>query len=399
MIRALAVLVLVLVLGLVAALVLWQVLQDAGYVLVVWQGWQMQTSVVVWIMLVLAFALLSVLLLFAISTLTSLPLRLRRLWKARQNRRLLHHAEQLAGFWLLDQPAQGLPDLRVLQQNRPKQPVWTLLLARTLQADDPGQAQRLLAQVPTRADDLVLLLQLEQLLGQRDVASAASVLELLLRQPHQGMAQTLQPAYGQALTRCWCDFARLAPWWAVTLPEPPARLTALQWQGWLAALRAQAPPDSAHMHRLLWRLDQQEPALLQQLAADWLTLLVELPEGQARAWLLGRQVLEQRFDPLVLRKWSQLLQPFAQPLGQLPVAAQLLQDLDGRYPGQPLIQLALLHVDLLEGQAARAHERAALWPDGWLSRQQHWLSQAIDRTEFTGALADFVYTTPGEKSR
>lgn len=388
-IRSLAVLVLIVLLGVLGALVLWQVLQDAGYVLVVWQGWQMQTSVVVWVMLVLSFAVVSVLGLFALATLTSLPMRLRHLWRARRDHEALALAEQHAALSLLGQARQGQSILAQLVASRPRQPVWALWLAQT--QDTSAQAQRLLERLPSEADDLVLLLQLDGLLAEAQWTEAASVLDLLLRQPREGLAQSLEPAFGLALTQRWCAFAQHRPWQALLLPEPPARLSDAQWRPWLMALQHQPLADPQLAQRLLWRLDQQPFEQQQRLAADWLAVLAQMPEGQARGWMLGQQVLQQKLDLDVLRGWVEWLQPFAQPLGQLPQAHALLVALDQRYAGQPLLQLALVHVELLQGQTAAVQARVDQWPSAWLAQRRDWLEQAITRQASPHLLMQFIY--------
>lgn len=382
MLRLLAVLVLVVLLGVLGALVLWQVLQDAGYVLVVWQGWQMQTSVVVLAMLVLSFAVASVLGLLALSTLSSLPARVRQLWHARRHRQALQHAEHLAGYWLLDQPRLGSDDLAALRQLRPDQPVWTLLHAQ-LQGLHPSEKTAL-------PEELVLLLRCDEALAAANRSEVAGLLQVLLHQPPGPLAAALQPAYHAALTVRWVQYARLAPWAALSL-SPPDPLNEAQWRDWLQVLGQQGWEDPAQGQALLAQLDQQPVAQQHRLAAGWLQVLVHWPEGQARGWPLALSALQHRLDLEVLRGWVALWPVWAQPQGVLPEAASLLDSLIERYPGQPLLHLAQVHLALLQGEPAQARQLAQAWPTPWLLDRLYWLEQAMARPVSAGGLLRFIY--------
>jgi hypothetical protein len=335
---------------------------DAGYVWIVWQGWQVQTSVglLLFAMLVLAIAIVLLLLLFG--TLIVWPERRRQRVHAQDQAYYLTQLEQSSLYSVLTAPMQALACLQQPRQQAIPM-IWPLLQAhQALAAGLPQVAEHALQQVDSQADELAMLLQIELALSEQQVDVAVPLLLFLRQTPADTCRERLEPAFTEQLDRLWLRWAEQHAWPALQSGIPTG-LSHAQWQILLAALVAQLA-QMTHSNELavLYAYDQLTTAQQQQNALAWLQLLIRLPEGHGRGWLLVLDVLYQRFDPALLPLLLRLAHTFALPLGKDQQVSQMLQQLQDRYPGQPSIRLAQACWFDAQGLPDQADQWAQDWP-------------------------------------
>lgn len=359
----LSVLVIFLLLLLLAgALLASSLIGDAGYVWLVWQGWQVQTSVGLLLLAMLIFAIVIVLLLLLFGSLIVWPERRRQRVQAQDQAYHLAQLEQSSLYSVLAAPVQALECLQQPRQHAMPM-VWPLLQAhQALAAGLPQVADQALQQVVSQADELAMLLQIEIALAERQLDVAVPLLLFLRQTPADSYRQRVEPAFTAKLDQLWLRWAEQHAWSALQSGIPTG-LNREQWQALLTALLAQIT-QITHSHELavLHAYDGLTPEQHQHNALPWIQLLIRLPEGQGRAWLLVLEVLHQRFDPALLPLLLRLARTFALPLGHHQQVTQVLQQLQERYPGQPSIRLAQACWFDIQDQPDQADRWAQDWP-------------------------------------
>lgn len=354
--------------------------QDTGYVLMVWQGWQVQTSVSFALLCVLAAAVLLVLLLALLSNLVLFRQRRRQRQLAEQRATQLQQMEQAALYAVLDAPQLAFAQLHAATSTVHQLDLLPLLQAnQAINAALWHEADAALQRAPVQADELAMLLQIRLALAQQQPDVALPLLQFLHHAPPDGLRQQFEPAVTDYMATLWLAWAVQKPlqWLELTL-MPPVHWHAAQWSRWLAAVLL-ALPEANHQqqHQLLCCFDQQDTTLQQEQAVAWVRLLCQLPEGQGRAWLLLNQVLSVRFEPTLLPYLMYLARDFALPLHDHRVD-ELLTQLVARYPGQPALCLAQARwLDAL-GQTAQADQWVQDWPSACMVARLNLLRE-LDR--------------------
>lgn len=333
--------------GLAAALLL-----DAGYVWLIWQGWEIQTSVA---MLLLVLLLLWIALLLGWLLLTVLwrwPTRTRR-HQFSQQRQQQHHV--LAQMVL----AQSIGESAYADQ-------------RLAQLDDSAISQLIRQSygqpIEVASDthhDIAVLIRARTALQAQQFAAAQPLINCLTHWPehpqHDLLPSPLRQAYVQHLHAQW---AQAQPWQVLATGLFVPTLSVVQWKDWLNALYQQIHQASDATWRLLLGcFDQQASSLKQALAASWLRLLAEHPEGQPRAVQLGIEMFRQQFCPTILYDWLRSARTVAEPAQITAV----LHELQARYVGQPALQLAQAYWCAAQHDTAQAAQLIAAWPHPMLT--------------------------------
>jgi hypothetical protein len=330
--------------GLAAAL-----LMDSGYVWMVWQGWELQTSVA-WLMVCLLLVWLSLSLSWML---------LGGLWQWPQHYRRRHQS------LLLQQQYDTLTHL-VLAQTLDKQ-AYARQLASTL--DQTPRCQLIQQQygqliTPTLDEhhDISVLMRAQAAINAQQFDSVQPLLNCLAHWPEQANQDYLPPVLRFAyLAQLYQQWALQQPWRVLMLPAfQPAWFEIKQWKEWLQALYQQLDQASEEAwHALIQHYDQQEPRLQQALAADWLRLLGQSPAGQVRAITLGCERFRQQFCPTLMYDWLRSARSIADPLQ----ITSLLNELQGRYVGQPAIHLAQAYWQVLQHDQTQAEQIVHAWPN------------------------------------
>lgn len=370
--------------GLIILLGLWF---GPGYVLLVWLGWQVQTSATV--LLLLLFALFMAL------------LYLVRAGSRWINNRHLHHPEkiehyqqlqpfeQLGCLWLLNAKTSKAAEIEaIFNQSAHLRPLVKAHLLR-----ENAQLQQA-AQALNQGSALSDLLQLEQIalqLAGQQYAAAQAALTALRQQPVSAFAQSLNPAWDESVQCLWAALLTAQPWLLLEMEGAPA-LTPDQQCKWLGALQQQLAPATAQQLQQLigfYQRLQAQPEFWQNMACvrQWLFVLHQvtaqtLPLQQQQNLIqqrqqLADQLLRMEFDPRILTIWLQ--NQLQEGNVECQHFTRRLNELAQRYPGQPCIALAQWHQLTAEQQTEAAQEILQSWPQhpdfGYLRLSQALASQ------------------------
>ena len=348
--------------------------QDAGYVLVLWQGWQLQTGVGFFLLLLLCIAVLLVLLLLFFSMLSS-GFGHQKHNQQQAQQQLLSQLQHAMVYQILQAPEQALDRLSVQQGQQPSGWLRLAQLYFAAQINSQANLQHYLADVPESHQVFAQLIQAEYCLQQQQPTQALPLLFLVYPTLPAHVPAHWHLALEQAVLRLWGQYAAQQPWQMLQV-QPLPNLSLLAQQAWLQALRQQhaiALPEQ--QAQLLAYYDAQSPDERTALSAAWLALLVVIPTADERAWLLAISDLQQQSRPEVLWLWLTLAIQTDRSTTQQQQAEQLFSSLHQRYPAQPNVRLAhacWLHA---QQQIATAQQLLMDWPTTELTNRFNLLCQ------------------------
>lgn len=353
--------------GLILLLGLWS---GAGYVLVVWLGWQVQTSATVFMLLLFALILA---VMYSIRTIN----RWIKNWHLRHPRKIEHYQqllpfEQLGCLWLLNAKTSKQQEIEAIfnQSASLRQLVKAHLLRENAQLE---QAAHALNQ-GSALTDLLVLEQIELHIAAQQYDQAQAALTALGQQPVSAFAQSLNPAWDESIQGLWAKLLIAQPWLLLDMLAAPA-LTPVQAYGWLLALHqqlAQAHPEQLQQLLAYYQVAQNQPEFWQDIASarQWLFVLNQInqdgmPLEQQQALIqqrqqLADQLLRLEFDPRILNIWLQ--NQLQEGNVECQHFTQRLNELAQRYPGQPSIALAQWHQLKAEQQTKAAQNILHNWP-------------------------------------
>lgn len=388
-----------------------------GYVMIVWLGWQVQTTttVLLWLATGLAY------LLFYLARMImnrGVVERLGRAWidpraltPSPNPYQPLNALEQLGYLWLLDNSATssklGSSKLMPPSTARPTidhffnsdSVLKPIILAH--QAREQGnfeQAAQYLQQA-TALPELVQIEQIRLLLAQQDDVQALqqiNALEVLVQQhalsvepsladdPHltdsranEKSVSAIPAALSAAIAQLWMSLALRQPLLLLDLATLPV-LNAAQQQAWLERLLPQLPQaSSVQLAQLQQHYEQaiNRPEVLAHHVYPlayykaWLMVLYGWPqqyldpEMMQRRQQLADQLLQLEFDPQVLTVWlqDQVLRSDLAGDVQHGLFSQRVAALASLYPGQPSIALAQWHLLQASHQPQAAQQILEHW--------------------------------------
>jgi tetratricopeptide (TPR) repeat protein len=323
---------------------------DAGFVLMVWHQWQIQTSV--------GFALLSIVVLTIL--LIILFLMIRAVWfgseyfyqkrKALTRRKTLMSLDAAirqrlvanfpAAFAAMEDSLTN-NSLNLKPFNKKKGSALHLLQADVAcQAGLYAAAHEHLTHIDSDDHELATLLRAKICLASGDYSQAQSTLEMLLTYSERGIIEpvreALQPDFDRQVGVLWSDLASKQPWHMLSYLIFPATKY-IDWSLWLKALSTHELPEDAADR--LTRLLQIIPLETQDhFATEIFALLVKA--GQySLAMELTERVLATRLDAMLLAGWMSVCIEHAVESAAQSVDNVLVQ-LEQRYPAQPDVVLA-----------------------------------------------------------
>lgn len=370
--------------GLIILLGLWS---GAGYVLVVWLGWEVQTSATVFMLLLFVLILAGV---YAIRCIN----RWIKNWHLRHPQKIEHYQqllpfEQLGCLWLLNAKASKQSEIEAIfnQSASLRQLVSAHLLRENAQLEQAAQALN----QGSALTDLLVLEQIELHLAAQEYTQAQAALTTLSQQPVSAFAQSLNPAWSAYVQGLWARLLMAQPWLLLAIDNIPA-LTPEQHYGWLSALQqqlSQASPEQLQQLLSYYQIVQAQPEFGQDIASarQWLFVLSQINDPiltleQQRSLIqqrqqLADQLLRLEFDPRVLTIWLQ--NQLQEGNVECQHFTQRLNELAQRYPGQPSIALAQWHQLMADQQTEAAQAILQSWqqhPDfGYLRLTQALASQ------------------------
>lgn len=353
----------------------------AGYVMLSWLGWQVQTSVS---LLLISGLLGSVLIGYSLKLLRQLWRKFRPAYPERiTNFQQLHPFEQLGCLWLLDAKTTHQAALKaIFDRSRYLKPSVSAYLYR-----ENGNYELAWQALSHKGSlqELLNLQKIELLIAEKKYQQAIEALQQLTHQPATAFVQSLNAAWNNYIQSLWAKLALDQPWLILSIHPIPSFSTAQQ-LGWLTALVQQFnQSEVSQQTQLLALYDavQQQPDFLIdiQSAQQWLLLLNALPDEFdniliRRQWLAD-ELIKLEFNPIVLTIWMQ--SQIKQDTLECSYFTQRLDNLAQRYPGQPSIALAQYHQWLANGQPENAQAILQQWqqhPDfSYLRLQQALVGQ------------------------
>lgn len=342
----------------------------AGYVLLVWLGWQIQTSATVLMLLLFALILTVV---YAIRSVN----RWIRNWYLRHPKTIEHYQqllpfEQLGCLWLLNAKTSKQDEIETIfnQSASLRQLVKAHLLRENAQLEQAAQALN----QGSALSDLLALEQIELHIAGQQYEQAQAALTALGQQPVSAFAQSLNPAWNEYIQGLWAKLLLAQPWVLLQLDSAPL-LTPEQYYGWLVALQPQlasARPEQLQQLIAYYQLLQTQPQFWQALtsARQWLFVLNQISDQNLaveqqqnlirQRQQLADQLLKLEFDPHILTIWLQ--NQLQEDNVECQHFTQRLNELAQRYPGQPSIALAQWHQFKADQQIEAAQQILQNWP-------------------------------------
>lgn len=330
----------------------------AGYVLVVWLGWQIQTSAAFFIILLVILATILAYLLVWIR-----QFRARRQLKQQQcpgHVNNFHWFEQLGCLWLLEARQSNPEHIQsIFDHSSLLRPLIQARLAREYGQFE--QAAQALQHVAPVMQDLAALANIELLIAEQQGYQAVSALNQLVQKPKSEFIQSLEPAYQSHIDQLWAELAKIVPWVMVSHGQSD---TLLIQKDILKSLREHVEQSTpTQQQQVLSFFDSQMAGQSINdltLAKKWLALLNVMPETAIRRMALLEKMLHEQFEPNLFYQW--LLVQLEQERMREPQVQQYIEDMAARYPAQSVIDLAKWHMLTINGQQDDANVLLANWP-------------------------------------
>ena len=343
---------------------------DAGFVLMVWHQWQIQTSVGFALLTIIVLTIVLLILFFLVRAFVFGSEALYQRRKALTRRKTLMSLDAAirqrlvanfpAAFAAMEDSLTH-NSLNLKPFNKKKGSALHLLQADVAyQAGLYAAASEHLTQIDSDDHELAMLLSAKICLASGDYSQAQSILEMLLTYSERGIVEpvreALQPDFDRQVGVLWSDLASKLPWHMLSYLVFPAAKN-IDWTLWLQALSTHDIPDDASDR--LMRLFQIMPIESQdQYANEVFALLVKA--GQFfRAIELAERVLAVRLDASLLASWLSVCIDHDIESTRQSVD-NILAQLEQRYPAQPDVVLARVRWIRHLGQPEQQAEALAL---------------------------------------
>jgi uncharacterized protein HemY len=323
---------------------------DAGFVLMVWHQWQVQTSVGFALLMIVLFSIILIILFFIFRFILFGSEYFYQKRKAKTRRKTLMSLDTAIRHRLVADDAGSFEAMEYSLTNnslnlRPfdkkKGSALHLLQAEVAcRAGLYGAANEHLTHIDSDDHELATLLRVKICLATKDFLQAKSALELLLIYPEQSVIEpvreSLQPHFDRQVGELWSQLAAEIPWLMLSQSVLPAEQY-INWDLWLQALLKHELPEQASddLSRLLLLMS---PEIRDQHANALFALLIHANAIQ-RAFELAEHILTNRLDIPLLSDWMSACIRYSSENVAQSVESVLLQ-LEQRYPALPDVVLA-----------------------------------------------------------
>lgn len=352
--------------------------QDAGYVLVLWQGWQLQTGVGFFLLLLLCIAVFLVLLLLLFSALSGAMLRgKQRRHDAQQQ--LLTQLQQATVYQILHAPEQALDRLSLQGIQQPSGWLRLAQMYFAAQINQQGNLQHYRSDLPEQQQVFAQLIEAEYWLKNQQPEQALPLLFAVYPQLPLSLPVYWHAAVERAVLRLWGMYAIQQAWSFLQIEPEPALPVETQ-RGWLQALRRQRTTASTEQIGLLLAYyDRQTPEVRTTLAQDWSVLLFAIPAAEERLWLLLIGDLQQQLRPELLWLWLVVALRVNRSVTEQQQTDQLFLSLNQRYPAQPSVRLAQACWLQSQQRVDAAHQLLSDWPNDDLTERFNMLYLVVSQ--------------------
>lgn len=323
---------------------------DAGFVLMVWHQWQIQTSVGFALLAVILLSILFIVLFFLIRVVWFGSEYFYQKRKALTRRKTLMSLDAAirqrlvanfpAAFAAMEDSLTN-NSLNLKPFNKKKGSALHLLQAEVAcQAGLYAAANEHLLHIDSDDHELAMLLRAKICLASGDYSQAQNTLEMLLTYPERGIVdpvrEALQPDFDRQVGVLWSDLASKQPWHMLSYLIFPASKN-IDWAQWLNALSTHAMPENTPDR--LSRLLQIMPIETQDSFANEIFGVLVKAGQYSRAIELAERVFSRRLDAPLLVSWMSVCIEHAVELAAQS-ADNVLMQLEQRYPAQPDVALA-----------------------------------------------------------
>lgn len=330
-----------------------------GYVYMQWLGWQVQSNIL--LLLLLSF--------FAVALMALLWLFLRKLLQRQvakhfvpKSFRQLHPYERLGIIWLLH--AERVEQDKVLTTYQNSALLYPLVQARVeIRQGNTAQAKEWLKQIKNPLFELAELAKIDVALAEKNYAEALQRLEFLTVQPLSSWLSPVAAAYQAELQEKWLLLSQTCPWWIFKASHQP-QFNCAQQQLWLQALLLQSDVATLEDQQLLLAWYRQGLNECLQGNVDEKITLLKLMSQYVALDLdsvdLSKRILSHLFVPEVLYIWLD------KSLGQsldIAVIAEQVAHWQEQYPAQPSLTFAQWHILQRQNKPEAAAELLPLFPD------------------------------------
>jgi hypothetical protein len=339
----------------------------AGYIMVVWLGWQIQASasllIIIFLLLVMALAYL---LTWGRQYKIKKDIHLRQCPDSVLN---LNWFEQLGCYWLLEAKLSKQTEIQTIfnQSGLLK----NLIDARlNREAGEFELARQALLQTPEAIKPLADIELVKILIAEQNYDLAVQHLHLSNAHENSAFMQSLEPAYHDQIAALWQSLALRFPW-RVAYEQTDIHL--INDSAVLQALATEvAQARDEHIQHLLglydaWRDTQPSVDVLlnstsnkSTLGKNWLALLLVIPQAELQFEKLSEQLLAAQFEPALFECWLQ--QQVQQGKIADPAIQQRIFDYAYKYPAQPIIAYAIWQVYQANHDIDSAQNLLMQWP-------------------------------------
>ena len=330
-----------------------------GYVFVQWQGWQLQTNLLVSL---LFFFCIILLMYFAWLGLKRIFRRYLQKYQQPKSFSQLHPYEKLGVLWLLH--AERIEQKQITEMYQPSFLLYPLIRARTALAQlDTETAKTWLKDQSTPLFELSELLKIDIALIEKDYANALNRLEFLSVQPLSTWLTPVKQAYQQELQEKWLMFAEQCPWW-IFQASHAVNFDQAQKSTWFKALLAHADQtDETQQTALLAWYELNQAELPQYYVEDQINILKLMSKFDllnTHSFIFAEEILKYRFVPEVLYIWlDKGLNDAHDPI----LLEHKLQHWAAEYPAQPSLNFAQWHILKKLDKHQDADHLLTLYPD------------------------------------
>lgn len=323
---------------------------DAGFVMMVWHQWQIQTSVGFALLVTVLFTISLIVLFFVFRAFLFGSEYFYQKRKAKTRRKTLMSLDKSirhrlvaddAGSFVAMEDSLTNNSLNLRPFNKKKGSALHLLQAEVAcRAGFFDAANEHLQHIDSDDHELATLLRVKICFGLGDFLQAKSALELLLIYPEQSITEpvreSLQPYFDRQVGTLWTQLAAQIPWQMLSQPILPAQHN-IDWNLWLQALLTHelsehASDDSVRLLLIM------TPETQDQHAQALFAVLMRANAHQ-RAFALAEHILSNRLDIPLLSSWMSACVRYSTEDRVLSVDHVLTQ-LEQRYPALPDVVLA-----------------------------------------------------------
>ena len=331
-----------------------------GYVYIQWLGWQLQSNLLLLLVVLFVGAAIFFLLWKLLQGGLQENWQRYRIPKSYEH---LHPYEQLGILWLLK--AEKKQHTLIFNTYAKSALINPLIRAKIfLKQNNITEAKAWLDQSQIPLFELAELLKVEIALIEKNYVVALERLEFLTVQPLSAWLQPVKEMYLTELREQWLQLSKICPWWLFKAFNQP-KFNDEQNRIWLQSLLQQRDQADLIEQNLFIQWYATQQVLISNYDLEQLIVLLKLinqfEQLHHETYLLSQRILQRCFDPQVLYIWLDQVLNHAQ-LDILSIEQQV-EHWQQQYPAQPSLSFAKWHIYHRQAKHAEAEALLAQYPE------------------------------------